>query len=616
MNTLTRILFIAAGILGAFRLWAAGVPFASEPVTVLSPSDTGDYTLVANPGRASVAKVRSAGGKPLVLSLQFADEAYAFTNFAESASAVVFAEIPRAHLLNTWKLLGVKVLKNLPYLPEGSAGRFRREASFLAYKAGADGIWLPDADSLPPAWKTALKEAREDWRILVYLKRLADRAAASSDPFIRKEARRISYWFYFMPADYENINTLRLECVAYAKRLEGLLRIKAADLPVARSASIEDSVNSFMPYSDWETKPLQLKFSSNKLRESLDFQNGLSFYADYRGFRIEYSCTNGPPLPRNAMPGGTLDFRLYVPGAEPGTFLPYYFHCDLDPQWYSAERAPATGRAGFLFATDERFRPFSIAYGVRNYRVWTWPRLRDFGPEYPDPRPYFTFEAIKTGGWKVKLSFSWLSLYGFWPMQRRMKSDLWFIGLDHSPVIGGPVAGRVLWPKGSADNYVKFAAPLSTSEITDIYKEELSRSEKVWSTADAERFFPFAKSGKEDYARYDTASDALFYERMAHPQATTNENAWQLIWTDKEHPNPKFIKQSDNVKMTIWRKLDRMLYLSRIVSDLRLEYLEMRFAGKLPPELADKEDLSSITLPDEPDVDFDSEAIRLDDKEF
>ncbi len=603
---------LSAAVCAAAALSAAAIAAPLAPL-VLTPSDLQGYEWIRDPTPAKVAALRAAGKRPFVEDVSFAEEAVAFTNWAEHASAVAFAQLPRRHLMHTWKLLGVKTLQTVRFQPEGSADRFRREASFLAFQGGADGIWLPDADRLPPSWRQTLAEAREDWRILLYLRSLAEEIARHPDDGLRIEARRVAYWFSWMPAGWENCDVLRLECVGYAKRLEQLLGLPEADLPVRRSEAVEPQVLPFMPYADWAEKPVQKQMK--KLGETLRFDGGLSFRADTQGFTLTWSTTNGPPLGKWQQPGGTLDFRLYVSTDEPGVFLPYRFHCDFNPTHYSIVRAPATGRNHYLFGTDERFRPFSIAYAVHNPRVWAWPRLRDFGPEYPNPRPSLRVEGNSRGGWKATLTCHWLYLYGHWPMQKAGRGDLWFVGIDRSPDTGLPVAGRVLWPRGHADYYRRFAERMATGAITDLYKEELDRTRTVWTTAEAERLYPFAKTAKPTFHRYDLESDGMFFGRLVLPLLDANENAWQLIWTDKEHSKPKFVQQPDRVKMLIWKNLGRMLFLSHEVGNRRLDYLEGRYAGVEPPEYTPKES-PDANMPAEPDADYDPDMIQLDDKEF
>ena len=228
-----RLALLAVAFLSA--VVAAAAPSATRHVLELTPTDTQGYEWIRTPTQKTVAALRAAGKRPFVVDDSFGEEGIAFTNWAENASAVAFAQLPRSHLMHTWKLLGVKTLKTVRFDPEGSADNFRRSASFSAFQRGADGIWLPDGDKLPPSWRKALDEAREDWRILLYLRDLADVAAKHPDGNIRIESRRIAYWFNRMPANWENLDVLRLECVAYAKRLEQLLGFPAADLPVRRA---------------------------------------------------------------------------------------------------------------------------------------------------------------------------------------------------------------------------------------------------------------------------------------------------------------------------------------------------------------------------------------------
>lgn len=595
-------------------LLAAAAPLGAAFLE-LSPSDTGGFTLVESPTPSAVAALQAAGKRPLVVSEEFGEEAVAFTNWAANAAAVAFAQLPRRHLMHTWKLLGVKTLKTVRFDPEGSATRFRREASFLAFKGGADGIWIPDADRLPPGWREALDEAREDRRVLLYLKSLADEAAANGDPFIRIESRRVGFWFSSMPADWENADTLRLECVAWARRLEQLLGKTPATLPEKRSNPSEPQTLAFTPYAGADPKPTQIQMK--KLDEKIDFGGGLSFAADKGGFSISYSTTEGPPLAKGTLPGGTLDFRLYLPGENQGEFLPYRFHCDLNPAWYSAKRAPARGREHSLFGIDERFRPFSVAYGVNNSRVWTWPRLRDFGPDYPDPHPSVSVTGNKNGGWTATLSCKWAYLCGHWPMQREGKSDMWFVGLERSRETGGPLAGRVIWPRGGKAFFKVFAAAMKPGDMTTVYSTELDRTKKVWTTAAEERLYPYAQTQKPSFNRFDRESDRIFWERLVEPLCISNENAWIIIETRKDHPS-KLPAQTETVKSAIWRNFERMGRLSHDVGLRRLVYLEDRFAGReLPPLPPKRKTAAEIALEhEEPDADYDPDGLQLDDKEF
>ena len=275
-------------------------------------------------------------------------------------------------------------------------------------------------------------------------------------------------------------------------------------------------------------------------------------------------------------------------------------------------RAPARGRGSWLYGIDERFRPYSIAYGARNSRVTVFPRLADYGPDYPDPRPTFALKPLPDGRWQATLAVSWLALYGKWPMQTS-GTDVWFAGVEGSG-LKTPVSIEISWPRGNPSNYTRFAAAISTGELTQVYEEELRRTEKTYSASYEERMYPFATPPSETFQRGETAADRLFLERLVQPLLDRNANTWQDVRTDKDH-RPTFDRLPPAAKMQSWRNLGKLLHLSHDVSRLRAGYLADRFAGRLPPPY-ERRDLSRATPPDEPDADFDESDIQLDEKEF
>ena len=358
---LMGLLTYAFGAMVALPSMAAGL-------LVLSPENPGGFSPVADPTPEGVRKAAADGRRALVESHAFGHEELDFGAWAETASAVAFDCLPRAHLLHSWKDLGVTVLKTVRFDCEGTAERFRREAGFLAFLEGADGIWVPELEALPENWRRALDEAREDRRILDYLASLRDRAAASPDSSVWIEARRVTFFFAWLPATWENLDRLRLECVGWAKRLEQLLGVKPAKLPTSAAAPIEPAGAAYKPYDGRfrEAEAVKVDVSC----KDVPLGEGLFFSANEKGFSLSFSVTNKDDVAAWKSPGRELDFRVYVsvPGRA-GEFLPYRFHCDLDPMW-TGPRAPSRGRGSFLYATDERFRPYGIGWGVGNPRMW------------------------------------------------------------------------------------------------------------------------------------------------------------------------------------------------------------------------------------------------------
>ena len=603
-------------VTAALAVVSCGLPAASAgaaSVEVFSPEKPGEFQFVKEPTPARLETLAAAGKAPLVESAELIDDAVAFTNFARFASAVAFDKLPRLNLLHSWKSLGVRVLKTARLRHGGTAEYFRREAGFIAFQGGAEGLWVPDAATLPANFRAALEEAREDWRILLYLRGLRDKAAASTDGIVRTDANRVTYWFGYMPAEWENPDCLRLECVAWARRLEQVLGLPAANLPLAPPKTPLAESLALEPFADLQVKPQEVTLKGPDGR-TIRLGDGVEFRADNVGFSLAFSTTNGPELAKNGAPGGSLGFRIYLPGPQAGEWLPYRFHCDLEPFW-SGPRAPAIGRGSFLFGTDERFKPYSLAYGVPNIRIRTWPRLRAYGPDYPDMRPSLQLTPNEGGGWRAVMSVSWLALYGHWPMQRPGERDVWCVGIDRSPDTGRPAAFRLVWPRGHTGTFKPFAERINTGTLTEIYKTELDRTIEVWSTAFRERYYPFAKTAQPCFNRYDLESDEMFRERLVQPLVDANDNAWQIVQTDKEH-KPRLNLQSDAVKLDIWKMLGRMLYLSHEVGIRRRDYLALRFAGREPPEPPKKKEQRQQKPPG-PELDFGGGIdIQLDEMEF
>ena len=105
---------------------------------------------------------------------QLLDDEFAFRKYAETADVVAFDRIPRSNLLQSWKTLGVKVLKTMRSDPERSPEMYRRQAGFQAFKDGADGLYL--ADKPAGEYARALEEAKEDLRVAEYVRSLWEKA--------------------------------------------------------------------------------------------------------------------------------------------------------------------------------------------------------------------------------------------------------------------------------------------------------------------------------------------------------------------------------------------------------------------------------------------------------
>lgn len=502
------------------------------------------------------------------------DDEIAFAQYAETASFVAFDRLPRANLLHSWKSLGVTVLKTIRVDSEMSPERYRREAGFLAFKAGADGLYLVGRFEGESA--RALEEAKEDWRVMEYVRGLREKALANEDGLIRIEGRRATYYLQgILPAEWENLDTLRFEAVAWAKRLEQILGLPPAALPTTLPEKPLAARVDFKPYASAAPVPEPVTVGAEG--KTVKAKNGLEFAWDTVGFSITVET--------RASLGGELRFRLYIPGRQAGEWMPYRYHCDLNPCVKGTVRAPALGRGSCLYGTDERFIPYSQAYAADNNRVREWPCLRSHGPDCPDLRPALNIEPVKGGGYRAKFSVSWLSLYGRWPMQGDGTTrDVWYVGVDALPGTDEPIACRLHWPKPNKQLFEKFCERFAKGAVDDLCQEELARTNERWILGSRDHYYRFLETKEPCFNCGDFASDEMFRLRMVKP----------------------LIDASKGIR--------RMRYLSHAVGLLRRDYLVGRFAGRVPPE-PKVEPNDDNAVKNAPDVDFDDDAIELDGKE-
>lgn len=567
--------------------------------------------LVAAAAAAAAVKCHLPDGKiPEVTEL--VDDEIAFAGYAETASVVAFDRLPRSNLLHSWKSLGVTLLKTIRLDAEMSPERYRREAGFLAFLAGADGLYLVGEPK--GEYARALEEAKTDWRVLLRLRELREAARASADGLVRIEGRRAMYCMQgFLPAEEANVDALRLEAVAWAKRLEQVLGVPPADLPTALPAKPLADYAVFTPYGGLSEPPKLAAVGEE--RKTVKVAPGVEFRWSIDGFEVTVENRTGKEMKEKGdCPGGALRLRLYIPGSQPGEWMPYRFYCDLNPTLKGTVRAPAIGRGANLFGTDERFLPYAQTYGARNDRLCEWPCLRSHGPDCPALHPKFSFVPVKGGGYRATFQFDWMPLYGHWPQQGAdPKGTVWYLGVDDFPRAGEQVVCRLQWPRPSEQAFDRFCGRFSTKAITSAYKDELARVYDGWMLGFRDRYYRFLKTKEPCFNLGDYESDEMFRQRLVQPLLDANDNAWQLICDDKEHPSPKLRKQLPLVQKRIHRMLGRMFHFSHAVWLQRRDYLAGRFAGRVPPEPKRKAGPVDLKTPD---ADFDDGAMELDDKEF
>ncbi len=567
----------------------------------LSPQDPGPYTPMPGADRPALEAAFAAGKQPLVFS---DDAVFTMTNQADVVSAAVFRVLPRHNLLHTWHSLGAKVLAEVSYDAEGSAEYFRRSCAFLPILQGADGVFIRDPEALPPPWKAALEEARKDAAVVDYLKDLARQTFARKDPVLRIEARRVAWWLGYMGAEWEDLDCLRLECVAYAKRLEQLLGLPARELPTDVAAAPSPDRLPVRPFADAAERPRQIAvsgFLSNQ-EVPLDDAGLFTFSSDKRGAVFSFTCTDATPM-ASTYPGGTFPvgsgffhLTLYLPSRETGAFEPY--RLEIDPwAFWVGPRAATPARDLFLYSLEERFTPYATGYERPQIRVRHRPQLRTFTAEHPDLHPTLQVVPRKEGGWTARVTLPWHALHAFWPTVRPGKVDVWYAALDRLPNGTKPAPVALAWPRGAEANIAKFVSKLDLRAFSVCYKEELARTADTWMASFHERLYDAPKTERPTFHRFDRESDEAFRTRFVDPLVKANENAWELMQSDRDHHNPRLLSAPDHVMMQIGKNLDRYLYLSRAVGAARRDYLRDRFAGKPlgePPKPDDSKNAPSV----------------------
>ena len=272
-----------------------------------------------------------------------------FRTHALTAKACVADRMPSQNILQSWKKLGVKMLRRAAWDPEVSAEYFRRKCGFLAFHEGADGVWLEGEGNFSESWKQALAEAKTDVEVAQYLAALGEEARASKDHRLVLEGRRVQWLFEHLKYEYADLDCLRLEFVAYAKFLEGAMGKKAKDLPIAPAAAFKTPYEKFTPWGVANVNS-DLPRTAVAMDKPVELAEGFSFKAGYAGFSVTVRGKGGEP--GTGYPGGTYRLKLYLPGDGKGgnLYIPYEYKIDLSP--LAPGRAPIQNSGYFV---TERF---------------------------------------------------------------------------------------------------------------------------------------------------------------------------------------------------------------------------------------------------------------------
>ena len=546
----------------------------------------------------------SSGIRPVLLTGQLDDD---FRNLAFDATVAVGDELPKPNVLQSWKLMGVRMLRRVAWDPEGSAEFFRRQAGFLPFFEHADGVWLEGEGNFPDTWKRALAEAKIDLSVAQYLDGLAEEALKSGDHRLQLEGRRVKWLFDQLDFEGTDLDCLRLEFVAYAKFLEDVLGKPAKDLPTKPTAPIEPDVRPFTPCAGREVPRVEMTTEG-----PVTLAPGFSVGLTPRGGGITFILSSDKKSKDKGWPGGRYRLKFYVPDVD-RTYLPYEFLIDLTD--VPELRAPAPGYGLYFiterfgwgkFFTSWRCRPIlhrspSAAFLPVNYKENGLPI-----------NPTVKFVRAADGSWTAKVCIDPLSLYGHWPMVRDNVRDQWYVTIDRLPDQSGGAEVKLIWQRGAEKNYASFATAIDYCALRNRYKAALHETRDMYRRGEAEELYPCVRAKKPTFQRF-SAGDTMFLERCVEPLIEKTLNVAKMTSNVPNGFELQMYHEPIHIKMMIWKAIRKMLTLPYDVSCARRDYLAMRFAGKEPPPVAKKDDAPKA---DAPDISADDAVIELEDKEF
>ena len=555
-------------------------------------------------GEGYYVSAESSGIRPVELTGQLDDD---FRKLALDATVAVGDELPKPNVLQSWKLMGVRMLRRAAWDPEGSAEFFRRQAGFLPFFEHADGVWLEGEANFPDTWKRALAEAKVDLSVAQYLDGLAEEALKSGDHRLQLEGRRVKWLFDQLDFEGTDLDCLRLEFVAYAKFLEDVLGKPAKDLPTKPAAPIEPDVRPFTPCAGREVPRVEVTTEG-----PVTLAPGFSVELTPRSGGITFILSSDKKSADKGWPGGRYRLKFYVPDGD-RTFLPYEFLIDLTD--VPERRAPAPGYGLYFiterfgwgkFFTSWRCRPIlhrspSAAFLPVNYKENGLPI-----------NPTVKFVRAADGSWTAKVCIDPLSLYGHWPMVRDNERDQWYVTIDRLPDQSGGAEVKLIWPRGAEKNYASFATAIDYCALRNRYKAALHETRDMYRRGEAEELYPCVRAKKPTFQRF-SAGDTMFLERCVEPLIEKTLNVAKMTSNIPNGFELQMYREPIHIKMMIWKAIRKMLTLPYDVSRERRDYLALRFAGKEPPPVAKKDDAPKA---DAPDISADDAVIELEDKEF
>lgn len=483
---------------------------------------------------------------------------------------------------------------------ETSPDFFRRTVGLKALPKDASAVESPTG--LPSDFVAAREAACEDVRLYREVEVLAFELIGKGGAVNETEGRRARHYLAHLPVANGDLDLIRLELLAYRKRLELLLgkTPSAVELPDGKVLNIVKAP----PAAELTAfKPVAVNFGGK-----YDLGSGVAFSvgADFSNFSVDVSGTSAKPLGKDGWPGGEIRVRLWIPGKEKGVWCPYRFAVNLDERPWKP-MADGTGDYTRYFGIVRR-----IPDPARASR-FTCEQVRTYDENHPRINvsyPY-GFKLQRDGAkWSFPMLVFSTDLYGFWPSCRNRVKDVWYLEVTGC---GKDVKVKLEWPEGRASNFNRFANAMAYYCLTPCYVAARDAAVWRWEASENEKLFALPPVSGDVFNAGDLESDRLFRAACLDPLLAANENLEKVTHCEGNQDQPKIKAESDAVKGLVFPKLGQLLYFNRELERARKDYLLQRFAGKRPtPKVVKKGESKDVAAPtlDEGDT------IKLDDEEF
>ena len=501
----------------------------------------------------------------------------------KNAKAVWCDAMPTDNLLDVWKNLGIKVFLRVRFDPEVSPEFFRRQAGFEPFLRHADGAYLDfNGSDLDPAAVAALKEAKEDIRIVTRVRDLAERAAADKDYLVVEDGRQAKFLLNEIGVSTLPPGLLRLEMIALLKHLEEILGEKPLAVEIAEG---ETPARKVRPFKGAKPEAYKLAFGTEvKLSDAVSVRlhpKELSFiFTDGK-----FDSKPGALLPKDRR---EFSFRLY-------TQIAHDDWARYDVRWRSGVRngegkvSQGCTASMAIHVSDKFTAQDAIRYGYGT----PWGGVVDVEPTRASVpgAPRFGMSAFfetpnqrnKLTGSRINLSMGFSRFLARLPASDPVRPEYWYLDIPASPWTGGErVTARLDFPKSGEPTKNKLLDACDCGAMTGLWQHDCGLIDWLYTRSWLQRFRVRPKDTTP--RMYCVEADKMFIDRMVAPIRAPASGIAKLVFCDKDNPTPLLAKRTPQGQRQIRQQCYQLAVFFDRVMKLRADYLKLRFAGKEPPE--------------------------------